>query len=158
MWRFTSIEYDEIHGGIRYMTMRSSLAYRSPEMSTTGKDGCEGYREAAEKSTVDVSKLVHLLLEYHRVCEEELGKERARREAAEAIHSKQVKEQLEIMRAMMDRTASHDSHPSEDWTVSDKLTLMRYVEGNDIEALLTTFERLMTVYHIEEGRWVAKLA
>ena len=151
MWRFSSIEYDEIHCGVRCMTTRSGLAYRSPEMSTTD--------EGAEKSTADVSELVRLLLEDCRVREEELGRERARREAAEASHSKQVKEHLEIMRAMMDRTALHDSHPSEDRTVSnDKLMLTRYVEGDDIEAFLTTFECLMTVYHIEEGRWVAKLA
>ena len=141
------------------MTTRSGLSYRSPEMSITGGDGGEGHREGAKKATTDVSELVRLLLEDRRVREEELGRERARREAAKTSHSKQVKEQLEIMRAIMDRTASHDSHPSEERTVSnDKLTLTRYVEGNDIEAFLTTFEHLMTIYHIEEDRWVAKLA
>ena len=54
------------------------------------------------------------------------------------------------MLAIMDRTASHDSRLSDDRTVSnDKLTLTCYVEGDDIEAFLTTFERLMRVYHIE---------
>ena len=120
------------------MTTRSGLSYRSPEMSTTGGDGGEGHHEGGEKSTTDVSELIRLLLEDRRVREEELGRERARCEAAERSHSKQVK--------VMDRTASHDSRPSEDRTVSnDKLTLTRYVEGDDIEAFLTTFEHLMTV-------------
>ena len=92
MWRFSSIEYDEIHGGVRCMTTRSGLSYRSPEMSTTGGDGGEGHRKGAEKSTTDVSELVRLLLEDRRVREEELGRERARRETAETSHSKQIKE------------------------------------------------------------------
>ena len=75
MWQFSSIEYDKIHGGVRCMTTRSGLSYRSPEMSTTGGDGGEGHREGAEKSTTDVSELVRLLLEDRRVREDELGRE-----------------------------------------------------------------------------------
>ena len=36
--------------------------------------------------------------------------------------------------------------------------LTKLTESDDIEAFLTTFERLMTLYHVDETQWVAKLA
>lgn len=36
--------------------------------------------------------------------------------------------------------------------------LKKFDEGEDVETYLTTFERLMTVYHVEESRWAIKLA
>ena len=82
----------------------------------------------------------------------ELAKERARREAAEVAHSKQIKEHLSIMREMLEWSTTRDEHVSvESATPHDKLVLAHFIEGDDIEAFLTTFERLMAVYHIEES-------
>ena len=104
----------------------------------------------------NVSALVRLLLEDRRAREEELARERERREAAERAHSEQIREQLQMMRDMFERTASVTA--TDTTTHHDKVVLPRFAEGEDIEAFLTTFERLMSIYHIEEGRWVAKLA
>ena len=41
--------------------------------------------------------------------------------------------------------------------MEDKLVLTQFNEGEDIEAYLTRFERLMTVYEIAENRWAIKL-
>ena len=39
----------------------------------------------------------------------------------------------------------------------NKLVLTHFVEGDDIEAFLMTFECLMAVYHIEESRCIETL-
>lgn len=41
---------------------------------------------------------------------------------------------------------------------NDKLVLTRFAEGDHIESFLTTFDRSMAVYHVDESQWVAKLA
>ena len=40
----------------------------------------------------------------------------------------------------------------------DKLKLTKVTESEDIEAYLTTFERMMLVYEVDESRWAYKLA
>lgn len=63
-----------------------------------------------------------------------------------------------MMRQMLERSRTERGSTEGGAPVHDKLVLTRFVEGDDIEAFLTTFERLMGVYHVEETRWVAKLA
>lgn len=43
-------------------------------------------------------------------------------------------------------------------TREDKVELVKLMDGDDIEAFLTTFERLMEAYGVEEDRWAFKLA
>ena len=61
-----------------------------------------------------------------------------------------------MMRDMFERTTLVTA--TDTTTHHDKVVLPRFAEGEDIEVFLTTFERLMAIYHIEEGRWLAKLA
>ena len=134
------------------MSTRSGLVYKSSAMSDTERDGMA--------STPDVTELVRLLLQNRRAREEELAAERALREEAQAAHARQMEEQLRIMREMLERSDTHgdDRGSAESGTSSlaqDRLVLTRFVESEDIEAFLTTFERLMSVYR---GGWVPKLA
>lgn len=39
-----------------------------------------------------------------------------------------------------------------------KVVLTKYMEGDDVEAYLTTFERLMTVHRLDRSLWVVHLA
>ena len=140
---------------IQSMSTRSGLVYKPSAMSDTERDGMA--------STPDVTELVRLLLQDRRAREEELAAERARREEAQAAHARQMEEQLRIMREMLERSDIHgdDRGSAESGTSSlaqDRLVLTRFVEGEDIEAFLTTFERLMSVYRVDEARWVPKLA
>ena len=136
------------------MSTRSGLVYKPSAMSDTERDGMA--------STPDVTELVRLLLQDRRAREEKLAAERARREEAEAAHARQMEEQLYIMREMLERSDTHDDRGSAESGTSslaqDRLVLTRFVEGEDIEAFLTTFERLMSVYRVDEARWVPKLA
>ena len=63
---------------------------------------------AKETQNMDVSELVRMLLEDRRAQEDELARERERREQAEAAHSKRMDEQLEMMRQMVSQTAARD--------------------------------------------------
>jgi hypothetical protein len=106
-------------------------------------DGEQGRAaETTTTATADVAELVQCLLEDHRARKEQLARERVRDEAAEEAHSKQIKEQLDIMRQMLERSTRRDNHGMS----NDKLVLTRFVEGEDIEAFLITSERLMAVY------------
>ena len=65
-----------------------------------------------------------------------------------------------MMRSLVEssRSQSSDRGPQEGMTTArDKLVLTKFDEGEDVEAYLT-FERLMTVYCVEESGWAIKLA
>ena len=101
-----------------------------------------------------------MLLEDRRAREEELARERERCESMEAARAKQVEKRLlvlGIMCTMLERSAARDEERigmSSGSAVTEKVVLTKFIEGEDIEAFLTTFERLMTLYHVEEARWV----
>ena len=63
-----------------------------------------------------------------------------------------------MLRSLVEGSRSPTGCVGETRTVEDKLVLTRFNEGEDIEAYLTTFQRLMTVYGIAENRWAIKLA
>ena len=112
------------------------------------------------EEVTSVSGLIRLLLEDWRKREEELVEERARREAEEARHAKQMEEHLTMMRSLVERTA-RGAGSREEATPSasrKKVVLTKLGENTDIEAYLTTFERVMTLYAVPPDCWAVKLA
>ena len=68
---------------------------------------------------------------------------------------------MDIMKSLVEstRTAPSEGIRAEEHSgPRDKLILTKLSEHEDIEAYLTTFERLMTIYKVEEMRWAVKLA
>ena len=68
-----------------------------------------------------------------------------------------MQEQLEMMRNLVERSVNQES----DMTAAvskEKIVLTKLGENEDIEAYLTTFERLMTVYEVVQEWWAVKLA
>ena len=171
-------QVDETHGAdIRQcMTTRSGASYRR----TT--DMMSNPREREERQgNAGVSDLVRLLLEDRRRREEtrrregelaaerarreeELAAERRRREEEARQHSNRIKEQMDMIRNLVESSQTAVA-PSGDGgrtveghgAVREKLVLTK-LSNHDIEAFLTTFERLMTVYGVGEDRWAIKLA
>ena len=95
--------------------------------------------------------LVKMLLEDRKAREDDMTWERERQEAAETRHAKQMAEQLEMMKVMLDRSLSR-AHRGETSSSTprlpnaDKILLMKLTNTYDIEAFLTTFKRpLLTV-------------
>lgn len=116
--------------------------------------------EPASPESAGMSDLVRLLLEDRRKQKDELAVERAERAEESRQHAAQMREQLDMIRSLVERSSSPgDSRPTEGHGAPrDKLVLTKLSDKDDIEAYLTTFERMMTVYGVEERRWAIKLA
>ena len=97
--------------------------------------------------------------------EEERGQEHQRwmeeeaRRAKEADQRvKEVQEQMEMMRKLVEES-EHQAKPKTGAATSDTAPkLTKLTDGDDIEAYLVTFERMMIAYEVEERRWAYKLA
>ena len=71
-----------------------------------------------------------------------------------AAERRQQQEQIEHLMRLVE-----ESHTREGGRASgDKLKLSKLTERDDIEAYLTTFERIMVVHGVDRSRWAYKLA
>ena len=92
-----------------------------------------------------------LLLEDRRKREEKIAEERRRREEEMAAERRQQQEQIERL--------VEESHTREgSRTSGDELKLSKLTKRVDIEAYLTTFERIMVLHGTDWLRWAYKLA
>ena len=129
-----------------------------------------------------MSDILRLLLEDRRRHEEELAADRAQRKeetqrrddelAAERMcreeeaqqHAARMNEQMDILRSLVDTSRTPGAPGVDGRTIEghgpvrDKLVLTKLTDAEDIEAFLTKFERLMTVYGVAEDCWAIKLA
>jgi hypothetical protein len=107
------------------------------------------------------SDLVRILLEDRWKRDDELAEERARRQEETRQQAIQIQEQLAMIRSLVETSRSTAVPGGETRPVEGhrhKLVLTKFGDGEDIEAFLTTFERLMTVYGMEQSRCAIKLA
>ena len=126
-----------------------------------------------------MSDVVRLLLEDRKRRDEEIAEERrhreeearrreeeARRREEEARQrEKERREEMALLKSLVEssRPAVPSAGTGEEGAariapVQEKLVLAKFVEGDDVDAFLTTFERVMTGYKIPEGRWAMQLA
>ena len=85
--------------------------------------------------------------------------ERRRREAEHKQHVQQMQLQLDMMKSLMERSqAREDELAKRAKKGHDQLKLTKLTKSEDIEAYLTTFERMMQVYEVDEDRWAFMLA
>ena len=93
--------------------------------------------ETPSAGTMEMAEVMRLLMEDRRSREREL------------------REQMEMLRTMVEAGARRDAAGR---TSDDKVKLSKLTESDDIEAYLTTFERMMAAYGIPNDRWSFKLA
>ena len=102
-----------------------------------------------------VTELVKILLEDRKQREEEATEERRWRDA-------ESRQQLELLTRALEGSAvrrepsGEDNARVRDTEVGPKLTKLG--ESDDIEAYLTTFERMMAAYGVDRSQWVCRLA
>ena len=121
---------------------------------------------ATGEDAAPLADLLRLLMEDRRLREEELAEERRRREAEAARYERERKEQMDVLARLVETAGTRTATTGEAAGGSGersssrrgKVVLTKYVEGNDVEAYLTTFERVMTVDHIDRPLWVVHLA
>ena len=101
-----------------------------------------------------------LLVNQERREEEQRRREEARieeqRKREEAMERRMQEFQNEVLRSMVERAHGRDEGLSR--RAPDSLKLAKLTESDDIEAYLTTFERLMLAYEIDTSRWAFLLA
>ena len=74
---------------------------------------------------------------------------------------RELREQMEMLRTLVEAGTRREAAPTASGGTSsseDKVKLSKLTETDDIEAYLTTFERMMAAYEVPENRWPYKLA
>ena len=118
----------------------------------------DGHRQEAptvqgvEAGAAELTQLLQIFIKDRERLETELAEERRRRDRDMEDHLEQMSEEMRSLRsagpAVFERTPPAMDTP--------KLTKLS--EADDIEAYLTTFERLMQAYEVDSSRWALKLA
>ena len=117
--------------------LRNRKRYKADEMAEGGEPGVETHAEKTEESPV-MAEVMRLFME-----------DRQQRE-------QEIREQMEVLRNLVDAgTRRPEAAPRRE--NDDNLKLSRLTEGDDIEAYLTTFERMMAAYEVPNSRWLFKL-
>ena len=83
--------------------------------------------------------------------EERRQREVAERERMEAVFAEERREQRRILETILEAQAPNQHR-------KDTAKLTKLTESEDIEAYLTTFERMMVAHEVEEEKWAFKLA
>ena len=120
---------------------------------------------ASDGTEGSVADVLRMLVEDRRRREEELAEELKRREeqmTEEREHrEKETEERMRMMQQQMEalqKLVAESSKQEEKKSEMEQLKLTKLTEQDDIEAFLTTFERMMGVFGIEKKRWAFKLA
>ena len=96
--------------------------------------------------------------EENRQRERERAEEQERRERESEQRMQMMQSQVEMMRNWMDLNQSREEIKAKRADNLRHLNLAKLTEKDDIEAYLTTFERLMTAFEVKEEHWAHKLA
>ena len=150
------------------MTTRSGAMYKSETEGGRVKGAAD--EDAARMGATDaeaapLTDLVRMLMEDRRRRDEELADEQRRRELEASRHEELMREQMDIIRRLVETSgARSDARAGEggDGICTSngrgQVVLTKFVEGDDVEAYLTRFERLMTVHRVDRTLWVVHLA
>ena len=123
-------------------TTRSGRTFRMTEEQQAGTP-------AAGEAT-GVAEMMRLFLEDRQRREEDLARERERRDS-------EMREQMQLLRQMVEE-GRRGATPVRPTSENDRVKLSKLTETDDVEAYLTTFERMMSVYEVDRARWAFKLA
>ena len=95
--------------------------------------------------------------------EERIMEETRRRDEREAMVRQQMLEQMELLQRLIERS-EESRHGSERIALAPRIIsesepkVAKLTEDDDVEAYLTTFERVMTAHGVPKERWTVKLA
>ena len=90
------------------------------------------------------------MIEEQRRREEAMIEEQRRREEAMEQRMREFQAQNEMLRSLVEKAHGRDEGPLR--RGPESLKLAKLTESDDIEAFLTTFERLMMAYEIDASR------
>ena len=65
---------------------------------------------------------------------------------------------MRLLREMVEGSQPREEAPVRSSGENDKVKLSKFSEADDVEAYLTTFERMMVVFEVDHAQWVYNLA
>ncbi len=144
------------------MCTRSGRVYRI--VSRTETSAMSEEQSGSTGESISVTDMMKLLLEDRRMREEEVAQERRRREQemAEERHRRKEEmmaerhpqqEQIDRLMQLVEASQTRGEARTSSAVASEKLKLSKLTEQDNIEAYLTTFERMMAVYEVDRARW-----
>ena len=138
------------------MTTRSGRQYRASVSEMSDEE--QGATSGPRKAEMNIADMMRMFIEDRQRRDEEIAAERQRREEQMReqveLEKQQMREQMDMLRRLVEESRQREvATPREQDVKVAKLT-----DKDDIEAYLTTFERLMKAYEVREDRWVYKLA
>ena len=149
------------------MTTRSGATYK-PAMEggrvERAVDEGAARTEVTGAESAPLTDLVRLLMEDRRQRDEELAEERRQWELEASRHEKELREQMDMIKRLVETSGARSDADADDGggvrsgSGRGKVVLKKFVEGDDVEAYLTMFERLMTVHRVDRTLWVVHLA
>ena len=153
-----------------FMSTRSGRSYRAMEDTTapTGRgempsgDATGGWEEPASLSggTDQLSSIIQVLMEERRLRETQISEERERREREferqQLQREAEMQEKFEMVMRVLEHTAGKSKSPVSSGELTVKVA--KLTDDNDIEGYVTTFERQMVVYEVDQTRWAYLLA
>ncbi len=98
-----------------------------------------------------------MLLEERQSRDQENARRDAERETAHQLQIRQMHEQMEAMRGWMEHSGAREQERA-GRAKQMEVRLSKLSDSEDIEAYLTTCERMLSVYEVPEDQWVFKLA
>ena len=122
-----------------------------------------GRNYKAVSQTMDeegIADLMKVLIEDRKSRDAQFEEERKRQLQAAELEKAQMREQMEMLRKLVEdsRRKEETRTPAGRAGKECEAKLVKLSEQDDIEAYLTTFERVMRAYEIKEERWAVKLA
>ena len=128
------------------MTTRSGRTYKR----TMSQEGTE------ETSTI--ADLMKMMIEDWKKREEEIANERERRDREVEARVQKMARQMEVMRSLV-KESQKEPEEIVAWVGSEQaMKLTKLTESDDVEAYLTTFERMMEAYQVDKAKWAYLLA
>ena len=106
----------------------------------------------------DLIELVQTMMEERKRHDQELVEERRQREVQLAEERRQREEQMQLIMRLVEETAHHEEtgnrgrEQTSNRDAGPKVRITRLMDKDDMEAYLTTFERLMSAHEIERER------
>ena len=134
------------------MSLRSGRSYK------------EGYGTAISSETMaeqNIADLMKMLIEDRQEREKHHEDEKRRLAELAEQERKQVMEQMDMLRQLVEdtrRDRTDEARAPSIKILEGEGKLVKLTEQDDIEAYLTTFERVMRAYEVKEERWAVKLA
>ena len=131
------------------MTTRSGRHYRETKVQVIKNTAAEA---------TGVNDVMRILLKDRRNRELQIEEERCQRERAIAEEREQLREQMDVLRRLVEGSQQdvREGRPAKGRREGE-LKLSKHNKKDDIEAYLTTFERVMRIYEVPEDRWAVRL-